>query len=234
VPIRLVILEDNLLVREGLRQLLSMQDDLEVAAACADLGAASEAIAHTHPDVVVTDIRLPPRNADEGIVLADSLRSTHPPVGVVVVSQHADPSYAMALFEQGSAGRAYLLKERIHHVEELVDAILAVHRGESRVDAHVVEALVRSAGSAERSPLTELTPRELDVLGLMARGKNNAAIAAELFLTEHSVEKYVSSILAKLGIASDPAAHRRVKAVLVYLAAAGLTGADPSVPAPMR
>jgi DNA-binding NarL/FixJ family response regulator len=228
VSIRVAIVEDNLLVREGLAQLVSSQPAFAVTAACADLDSALSAVSSTPVDVLVTDIRMPPRNEDEGIVLANLLRESHPDVGVVVVSQHADPAYALALFEHGSAGRAYLLKERLHRVEELTAALEAVHAGDSVVDPHVVEELVRDARRRADSQLQRLTERELSVLECMAQGKNNAAIAATLFLAEHSVEKDVSAILTKLDLGSEHAVHRRVKAVLVYLAERGALAAPGS------
>jgi DNA-binding NarL/FixJ family response regulator len=217
-PIRIVIADDNLLVREGLERLLKRRDPFEVVATCEDSPSLRAAIESTHPQVVVTDIRMPPDQSDEGIRIANELRSTHPEIGVVVLSQHSDPSYALALFELGSDRRAYLLKERVHRVEELAEAIESVAAGGSVVDAKVVDGLVAHARRGE-TPLAHLTKREIQVLDLMAQGKNNAGIAATLFLTEHSVEKYVSAVLAKLELGSATDVHRRVQAVLVYLAA---------------
>lgn len=218
MPIRVAVAEDNLLVREGLERLLGLQTDLEVVASCSDLDALLEAVDREHPDVVVTDIRMPPDHTDEGVRAARTLRDVRPDVGVVVLSQFSDPSYALALLEGGSERRAYLLKDRIDDVEQLVGAVRAVAAGGSVVDPKVVEALV-SARSGDQSPLDELTPRELDVLRAMAEGKNNAAIAEALVITERSVEKYIHTIFAKLGIAWEPSTHRRVKAVLLYLGA---------------
>jgi DNA-binding NarL/FixJ family response regulator len=171
--------------------------------------------------VVVTDIRMPPGSADEGIQAAKRLRETHPEVGVVVLSQYANPSYALALLEGGSARRAYLLKERVNDVEQLAAAILAVAEGGSLIDPKVVEALVAENARSEGSPLNELTPRERDVLREMAAGKNNAAIAEALFLTERSVEKVIHSIFLKLGLTWEKTVHKRVKAVVLYLAESG-------------
>jgi DNA-binding NarL/FixJ family response regulator len=221
VPIRLVLAEDNYLVREGVRRLLETQPDLEVAATCGDLGSLLAAVDEQRPDVVVTDIRMPPGGGDEGIQAAERLRETHPETGVVVLSQYANPSYALALLEAGSARRAYLLKERVDDLEQLVAAIRAVAEGGSVIDPKVVEALVAEGARGEESPLNQLTPRERDVLREMAEGKNNAAIADTLFLTERSVEKVIHSIFLKLGLTWETAVHKRVKAVILYLAESG-------------
>jgi DNA-binding NarL/FixJ family response regulator len=218
VPIRIVLAEDHYLVREGVRRLLETQADLEVAAVCDDLGSLLAAVDAERPDVVVTDVRMPPSDTDEGIQAADRLRQTNPEVGVVVLSQYANPSYVLALLEGGSARRAYLLKERVRDLRQLVDAIHAVAEGGSVIDPKVVEALVAENARAEDSPLNQLTPRERDVLREMAEGKNNAAIAETLFLTERSVEKVIHSIFLKLGLTWETAVHKRVKAVILYLA----------------
>ena len=221
MPIRLVLAEDHYLVREGLRRLLETEPDLEVVAACGDLDSLLAAVDAERPDVVVTDIRMPPGDADEGIQAAERLRETNPAVGVVVLSQYANPTYALALLEGGSAGRAYLLKERVDDLGQLAAAIRAVAEGGSVIDPKVVEALVAENARGERSPLNELTPRERDVLREIAEGKNNAAIAAALFLTERSVEKVIHSIFLKLGLTWETAVHKRVKAVILYLAESG-------------
>jgi DNA-binding NarL/FixJ family response regulator len=161
---------------------------------------------------------MPPTGVDEGVQAAERLRETHPGVGVVVLSQYAEPRYALALLDVGSAGRAYLLKERVDDVAQLVGAIKAVAEGGSMIDAKVVETLVAAKAGADASPLNALTPRERDVLREMAEGKNNAAIAQALFLTERSVEKVIHSIFLKLGLAWEQAVHKRVKAVILYLA----------------
>ena len=218
MPIRIVLAEDQYLVREGLRRLLDTRDELEIAAVCGDLDSLLDAVAAERPDVVVTDIRMPPGSTDEGIQAATRLRETNPEVGVVVLSQYATPSYALALLEGGSEGRAYLLKERVSDLEQLVAAIRAVADGGSVLDPKVVEALVAENARDDGSPLNELTPRERDVLHEMAEGKNNAAIAEALFLTERSVEKVIHSIFLKLGLTWEPAVHKRVKAVVLYLA----------------
>jgi DNA-binding NarL/FixJ family response regulator len=221
VPVRVVLAEDHYLVREGVRRLLETDAGLEVAAVCSDLDSLLAAVDAERPDVVVTDIRMPPGGMDEGIRAADRLRETHPDVGVVVLSQYAQPTYALALFESGTARRAYLLKERVENLDQLVAAICTVAEGGSVVDPKVVEGLMAERKRVEASPLHELTPRELDVLREMAEGKNNAAIAQSLFLTERSVEKVIHSIFLKLGLAWEETVHKRVKAVIVYLAESG-------------
>jgi DNA-binding NarL/FixJ family response regulator len=218
MPIRLVLADDHFLVREGLRRMLETQPDLQIAAVCGDLESLLAAVDVERPDVVVTDIRMPPGEADEGIQAADRLRQTSPEVGVVVLSQYATPGYALALLEGGSERRAYLLKERVKDVEQLVAAIRTVADGGSMIDPKVVDALVAENARVEESPLNELTPRERDVLREMAEGKNNAAIAEALFLTERSVEKVIHSIFLKLGLTWETAVHKRVKAVIFYLA----------------
>ena len=218
MPIRLVLAEDHYLVREGLRRLLETRPDLEVAAVCGDLDSLLAAVEAEQPDVVVTDIRMPPGNSDEGIQAAERLRDTNPELGVVVLSQYANPSYVLALLERGSAGRAYLLKERVNDVEQIENAIRAVAEGGSVIDPKVVEALVAENARADESPLRELTPRERDVLREMAEGKNNQAIADALFLTERSVEKVIHSIFLKLGLTWEKTVNKRVKAVILYLA----------------
>jgi DNA-binding NarL/FixJ family response regulator len=218
MPIRLVVADDHLLVREGIRRLLETQPDIEIAAVCEDLDSLLTAVDSEQPDVVVTDIRMPPGNADEGIQASERIRESHPDIGVVVLSQYATPSYALALLESGSARRSYLLKERIQDVEHLVSAIRAVADGGSMIDPKVVEALVAENARGEDSRLSQLTPRERDVLREMAAGKSNAAIGESLFLAERSVEKVIHSIFQKLGLTWEEAVHKRVKAVILYLA----------------
>jgi DNA-binding NarL/FixJ family response regulator len=218
MPIRIALAEDQYLVREGLLRLLERREELEVVAVCGDLDSLFEAIARERPDVVVSDIRMPPGNSDEGIQLATRLRASDPDVGVVLLSQYTTPRFVLELLADGSEGRAYLLKERVSDVEQLVAAIVAVANGESMLDPKVVEALVAENARSDASPLNDLTPRERDVLREMAEGKNNAAIATELFLTERSVEKVIHSIFLKLGLTWEAAIHKRVKAVVLYLA----------------
>jgi DNA-binding NarL/FixJ family response regulator len=220
MSIRLVLAEDQLIVREGVRRLLETQSDLEVVAVCEDLGSLLDAVAAEKPDVVVTDIRMPPGDTDEGIQAADRLRDTDPNIGVVVLSQYATPSYALALLDSGSARRAYLLKERVSDVDQLASAIRTVAAGGSVIDPKVVEALVAENTRTEESRLTQLTPRERDVLREMATGKSNAAIGETLFLAERSVEKVIHSIFLKLGLTWEDSVHKRVKAVILYLAEA--------------
>jgi len=218
MPLRLVIAEDHLLVREGVRTLLEADPELEVVAVCGDLESLFAAVEAERPDVVVTDIRMPPGDSDEGIQAADRLRTTHPDVGVVVLSQYATPSYALALLEAGSAGRSYLLKERVQEPDQLVSAVRTVAGGGSVIDPKVVEALVAVDARGERSPLKTLTPREIDVLREMAAGKSNAAIGKSLYLAERSVEKVIHSIFSKLGLTWESSVNKRVKAVLLFLA----------------
>jgi DNA-binding NarL/FixJ family response regulator len=218
VPLRVVLAEDNLLVREGVQRLLEAQDDLELVAACGDLDGLLAAVQRERPDVVITDIRMPPTGTDEGIRAAERLRTTHPGVGVVVLSQYDDPEYALALLEDGSARRAYLLKERVSHPEQLLAAIREVALGGSVIDPRVVEALVTRRAREAHSPLAELTARERDVLAAMAQGKTNAAIAEALVLTPRAVEKHINAIFSKLPLGQHPAADRRVTAVLLFLA----------------
>jgi len=229
MPIRLVLAEDNYLLREGVRRLLDAQDGLEVAAVCGDLESLLPAVEAERPDVVVTDIRMPPDQSDEGIQAAARWRETNPQLGVVVLSQYANPDFALALLDAGSAGRAYLLKERLQDVDHLVAAIRAVAEGGSVIDPKVVEGLVAERARGATSPLGELTHRERDVLRLMAEGKNNASIASEIVVAERSVEKVIHSILLKLGLTWEPAVHKRVKAVLLYLAESDRGVADGSV-----
>ena len=218
MPIRLVLAEDHYLVREGVRRLLEAQPGFDVVAVCGDLDSLLEAVDRESPDVVVTDIRMPPGHSDEGIQAATRLRKTHPNLGVVVLSHYANPSYALALLDTGSAGRAYVLKERIHDLDQLVGAIRAVAQGGSLIDPKVVEGLVAQRARASTSPLGQLTAREGDVLRKMAEGRNNASIAQDLVVTERSVEKVINSMFMKLGLTWEPAVHKRVKAVILYLA----------------
>lgn len=168
---------------------------------------------------MITDIRMPPTGTDEGLRAAERLRAERPEVGVVVLSQYAEPEYALALLEKGASGRAYLLKERVSDIDQLVGAVREVARGGSVIDPRVVEVLVAARSAVRDSPIAQLTPRERDVLQQVAMGKNNAGIAAALFLTERAVEKHINAIFSKLDLSEEPDVHRRVKAALVYLAA---------------
>jgi DNA-binding NarL/FixJ family response regulator len=223
--LRVLLGEDSLIVREGVRQLLETDDEIEVLAAVGDMDSLRDACERDRPDVVVTDIRMPPSHSDEGIRLASELRERHPEVGVVVLSQYSDPLYALALFERGSNGRAYLLKQRVHNRAELTAAIRAVADDGSVVDSKIVDGLVRARAEAERSPLNELTAREREVLAEIAKGKSNTAIAETLFLTKRAVEKHINAIFLKLGLANAEDVSKRVKAALMLLAeSAALSG----------
>jgi DNA-binding NarL/FixJ family response regulator len=217
-PIRVALADDSYLVREAVAHVLSDADGIELVAACDDRDSLLRAIHEERPDVVVTDIRMPPAGADEGLQVAATLRETNPEVGVVVLSQYAEPRYGLALLESGSDGRAYLLKERIQHRGQLVAAIEAVAEGGSVIDAKVVEELVAARTRAERSPLAELTPRELEILSFVARGHDNQAIADDLVLTKRAVEKHINAIFLKLDLTYASDVSRRVKAALIYLA----------------
>jgi DNA-binding NarL/FixJ family response regulator len=218
MAIRVAVAEDNLLIREGLEQVLEAHPGIELVASCEDLPSLLEAIETTAPDVVLTDIRMPPSKTDEGIRVAVGLRQSHPHVGVVVLSQYTDPRYALALLENGSDRRGYLLKERVHDRAQLVSVIESVAAGGSVIDPKVVEVLVAARARAERSPVAELTPREHDVLALIAQGKSNAAIAEALVLTKRAVEKHINSIFLKLGLSETEDVSKRVKATLLFLA----------------
>lgn len=221
MAIRVVLAEDNVLLREGVARLIEAVPELELAAVCGDYDELLAAVDEGKPDVVLTDIRMPPTGTDEGIRAATRLRATMPDVGVVVLSQYAEPAYALSLLQEGSGGRAYLLKERVSEVDQLVRAIQEVARGGSVIDPKVVEVLVAARAKAASSPLARLTPRETELLGEMAQGKNNAAIASALVLSERAVEKHINSIFSKLGLTEEPDTHRRVKAVLLFLADQG-------------
>jgi len=216
--IRVVLAEDSYLVREALGHVLADADGIDVVATYSDRDSLLEGIETMHPDVVVTDIRMPPSDGDEGLQVATRLRETHPEIGVVVLSQFAEPRYALALLEGGSDGRAYMLKERVQRRGQLVAAIEAVARGGSVIDAKVVEVLIEARTRAERSALTQLTPRETEILAFVARGHSNQAIADELVLTKRAVEKHINAIFLKLGLSQVEDVSRRVKAALIYLA----------------
>jgi DNA-binding NarL/FixJ family response regulator len=218
VGLRVVIADDHALVRDGIASLLATTPDIEVAGMASDLHQLLEVVGEVEPDVVVTDIRMPPDGSDEGIRFAATLRDTSPQVGVVVLSQHADPAYALALLERGSDRRAYLLKDRVSNRAELLAAIRAVAGGGSMIDPKIVEGLVAARARADHSPLNQLTPREHEVLAEIAQGKSNAAIGETLFLTKRAVEKHINSIFLKLGLAESEDVSKRVKAALLLLA----------------
>jgi DNA-binding NarL/FixJ family response regulator len=221
MPVRLVVAEDSLFVREGLATLLRAQDDVDLVALCEDYDTLMAAVEAEKPDVVLTDIRMPPTGTDEGIRAASELRRSHPSLGVVVLSQYAEPAYALQLLDGGSEGRAYLLKERVSQPEQLLAAIHDVAAGGSVVDPKVVEVLVGAGARKKESPLDRLTPRELEVLSEIAQGKNNAAVASSLVLSERAVEKHINSLFSKVALTDEPEVHRRVKAVLLYLSEQG-------------
>lgn len=217
VTISVVLAEDTYIVREGLRQVVESAQDLELVAISTDLDSLRGAVRSHKPDVVVTDIRMPPTGTDEGIRAADEFRDSNPHMGVVVLSQHAQPDYALALLAKGSVGRAYLLKDRVADGDQLVNAIREVARGGSVIDSKVVEALVQ-ARARRPSRLEELTPREREVLAHVAQGQSNAGIARALFVTERAVEKHINSIFSKLELPEEADVNRRVRAALVFLA----------------
>jgi DNA-binding NarL/FixJ family response regulator len=218
VPIRVIAADDSYVIREFLTLTLSEAPEVELVDVCDNAIELDAAIDSRLPDVVITDIRMPPSNADDGIRIAARLRETHPNLGVVVLSQYAEPSYAMALFEQGSARRAYLLKERVRDRSELIASIQAVARGGSVIDPGVVEVLIEGRARDRDSPLSVLTPRERELLAEIATGKSNAAIAESLSLTKRAVEKHVNSIFRKLGLFDAADVSRRVQVTLIYLA----------------
>jgi len=218
MAIRVVIGEDSAVVREGIQRMLERIDDIEVVSASADFPTLRAAIAESRPDVVLTDIRMPPTLTDEGIRIAVELRASAPDVGVVVLSQHVEPTYALALLEGGSSRRAYLLKERLRDSTELTRAIREVARGGSVIDPLVVDELVAARTARENSPLRELTESETAILGMIAQGLSNSAIADELVVTKRAVERHINAIFLKLGLRDAEDVSRRVKAALVYLA----------------
>jgi DNA-binding NarL/FixJ family response regulator len=215
--IRVVLAEDHVLLREGTSRLVAANADMELAGTAGDLPGLLALAERERPDVVVTDIRMPPTGTDEGIQAAAWIREHLPRAGVVVLSQYVQPGYAVALLEGGSAGRAYQLKERIGNVDELAGAIRAVAAGGSVIDPMVVDQLVRSRAHDVQLGLASLTSREVEILAGMAQGKSNSAIAAALFVTERAVEKHTNSIFAKLNLTEERDINRRVKAVLLYL-----------------
>lgn len=224
MSLRIALAEDNFIVREGLEQILDGDGEVELVASCGDMPSLLAAVDAGPPDVVLTDIRMPPDDDDAGIQIAARLRETHPEIGVVVLSQYSEPGYVLRLLDAGSEGRAYLLKERIADRSQLMRAIRAVAAGDSVIDPKIVEMLVHARARAESSPLAEMTPRELDVLSGVAEGKSNAAIATDLVLTKRAIEKHINAIFLKLDLTYSPDAERvskRVKAALIFLAESG-------------
>jgi DNA-binding NarL/FixJ family response regulator len=218
MTLRVALGEDSYLAREGISRALEADEDIEIVATCGDLESLRAAVGETGPDVVLTDIRMPPTHTDEGIRLAAELRETHPAVGVVVLSQYAEPLYATKLLEDGSDRRAYLLKERVTDRRELSRALHEVADGRSVVDARIVEALLQAQRSREESGLGSLTTREQEILALIAEGSSNEAIASRLVITKRAVERHINSIFWKLELGDTADVSRRVKAALLYLA----------------
>jgi DNA-binding NarL/FixJ family response regulator len=215
--VRVVFAEDNYLVREGTAALLQNSSDVELVGMAASLDELLDKVEELKPEVVLTDIRMPPTNTTEGIDAAKRIRAEHPEIGVVVLSQYAEEEYAYDLLKDGAAGLGYLLKERVSDLDEVVRALNEVSKGGSVLDPKVVEALVSAKDRMAHSPLLKLTEREREVLENMAQGKNNAAIAKSLFLTERAVEKHINSLFHKLGLSEETDVHRRVMAVLAFL-----------------
>ena len=220
--VRVVFAEDNYLVREGTAALLQGSDDVELLGTATALDELLTAVEELKPEVVLTDIRVPPTNTTEGIDAAKRIRADHPDIGVVVLSQFAEEEYAYELLKDGAAGLGYLLKERVADVNEVVRALNEVAKGGSVLDPKIVEALVAAKDRMAHSPLASLTEREREVLDHMAQGKNNASIAQSLFLTERAVEKHINSLFHKLGLSEETAVHRRVMAVLAFLRETGV------------
>jgi DNA-binding NarL/FixJ family response regulator len=216
--IRVVLADDSYFVREALTRVLDEVVGIDVVAACSDLDSLERAIETDRPDVVVTDIRMPPSGTDEGLRVAARLQRSHPGIGVVVLSQYADPRYGLALLDGGSERRAYLLKERVRYRGQLVSAIETVAEGGAMIDAKVVEGLIGARRRRDRSPLSDLTPRELEILAYVAQGYSNQGMADELVLTKRAVEKHINAIFLKLGLSETMDVSRRVKAALIYLA----------------
>jgi DNA-binding NarL/FixJ family response regulator len=220
--VRVVVAEDSYVIREFLTAALSSSPAVELAAVCTNGKELRKAIEIWDPEVVLTDIRMPPSGAEEGVRIAATLRETRPEVGVVVLSQYAEPAYAISLLEEGSGGRAYLLKERVRDKGELIEAIQAVARGGSVIDPVIVDVLIEARSHAAKSKLSQLTPRERELLAEIAAGKSNSAIAESLVLTKRAVEKHVNSIFSKLNLPETQDVSRRVKATLIFLSEEGL------------
>lgn len=219
MALRVVFADDNYLVREGVTSLLAEVEGIDVVACASDLDSLLRSVAENSPDVVLTDIRMPPTNTNEGIEAAKRIRVEHPGVGVVVLSQYVDEDHAFGLLADGVAGMGYLLKERVTDLDELVRALHEVARGGSVLDPLVVEALL--ARRTTDGPLLGLTDREREVLQVMATGRNNATIAKELYMSDRAVEKHIGSVFQKLGLVEEHQVNRRVMAVLAYLEASG-------------
>jgi DNA-binding NarL/FixJ family response regulator len=223
-PIRVVVAEDSYIIREFLTSTLNAAPEVELVAVCCNATELERAIELWSPEVVLTDIRMPPSSADEGIRIAAKLRETAPQVGVVVLSQYAEPAYVLALLERGTGRRAYLLKERVRKRDELIGAIEKVAQGGSVIDPTIVDVLIEARSRASHSRLSQLTPRERELLAEIASGKSNGAIAQSLFLTKRAVEKHVNAIFSKLDLPETQDVSRRVKATLIFLAEEGEQG----------
>jgi DNA-binding NarL/FixJ family response regulator len=215
--IRIVVAEDNLLVRQGVVRLLEAEDDLDVVAECTTHDGLLDAVDEHRPDVVLTDVRMPPDHTDEGIRVAHVLRDQFPDIGVLVLSQYDEPQHALRLFERGVARRGYLLKDHVAEPEQLVTAIRDVAGGGSSIDPAIVEVMLGARNARSDSPLSRLTAREREVLAEMASGRNNTAIAASLVITVRAVERHINSIFSKLGLVDEADYHRRVAAVLLFV-----------------
>ncbi|MEM7140445.1 MAG: response regulator transcription factor [Actinomycetota bacterium] len=218
MTLRLVLAEDNLLVREGLVSLLGTTDEVDLVHTCESYDELIAAVEEHQPDVVLTDIRMPPSHTDEGVRAAETLRDSHPDLGVVVISQFAEPEYVIAVLGEGSRGRGYVVKDRIDDLDHLLGAIRTVAGGGSFIDDTVVDILIQARSRVLDSPLQSLSPRELDVLAEIAAGRSNASVAESLHVSRHAVEKHTNAIFAKLGLTDDQEINRRVKAVLLFLA----------------
>ena len=216
MTVRVVIADDSLLIRDGLRMVIEHIDDVEIIGEATDLPTLLDAVAEHEPDVVITDLRMPPTGTNEGLEAARTIRATHPDVGVILLTQHADPEHVLGMLADGTAAVGYLLKENLGDRTELGRAIRSVAEGGSAIDPAVVDILVR-ANTASSSPLEQLSPREREVMGLVAEGLANAGIAERLVISTKAVEKHVGAIFTKLGLSEETDAHRRVRAVLMWL-----------------
>lgn len=221
MSLSLVVADDHFLVREGVRQMLAAHPDIKVVATCGDLPELIDAVGQHEPDVVLTDIRMPPGHLDEGVRFAMECRADHPDVGIILLSQYAQPTYVRALLEEGAERRGYLLKERVADVDELAEAVRTVATGGSAIDPRVIESLLRSKVRGGDNRIERLTAREREVLAAMAQGRTNAAIAESLVVSQRAVEKHINSIFSKLDLTGDQHHHPRVQAVLLYLAERG-------------
>jgi DNA-binding NarL/FixJ family response regulator len=217
VTIRVVFGEDSYIAREGVLRVLDVEEDIEIVATCSDFDTLRLTVGEVQPDVVLTDIRMPPTHTDEGIRLAAELRVTQPDVGVVVLSQYAEPFYAIKLLEDSSDRRAYLLKDRVRCRGDLTRALREVAAGRSVIDPRIVELLLTAQRQRENSRVETLTPREQEILALVGEGWSNAAIAERIVITKRAVERHINSIFSKLDLGDSENISRRVKAAMLYL-----------------